>query len=269
MKLIYISYTTIILSLIFGIGLKTDYPNSSEHIVSQLVSINYLNITSEIIPIPIVQEMIGQINQERVLADLRKLTGVEQVCLDHGCYTITNRYTGSVGLQWAKDYIIEQLESLGYSIEIQDWSRNGYSDQNLIIKKIGIISPGDEIYFVAHMDGINNSPAADDNASGVVSLLELARILNNHIFNKTVVLLFSTGEEEGLGVQSYIDQLTPEQLSAIKYVVDVDMLGYDANNDGVMELFNGNQPLDFVQLLSDIISAYQISLIPQIVSDCD
>jgi acetylornithine deacetylase/succinyl-diaminopimelate desuccinylase-like protein len=271
MKKILIAYTTIILGLLFGIGLIAEDPYSVKQIVSQLVSINDVNASTEIIPIEGVWTMIGQVNQDRALQDLRRLTGVEPICVDHGCYKITNRFTGSVDIQWAKDYIYEQLVSLGYSVEIQDWSRSGYADQNLIVTKTGIIDPEDEIYFIAHMDGVNNSPAADDDASGVVSILELARILRGHYFNKTVVLLFSTGEEQGaLGVQSYVDQLTPIQLSGIKYVVNVDMLGYDANNDGVMELWSGDHApsLAFTQLLTDIISVYNFDLMPEIVTGC-
>lgn len=212
--------------------------------------------------------MIGQVNQSRILSDLRKLTGAESICLDHGCYTISDRKTGSLGLIWAEDYIVSQLDEMGYTVQIQDWSLNGYSDRNLIVRKPGKVTPGEEIYFVAHIDG-ESCPAADDNASGVASLLELARVIRLRDFNDTIVLLFSTGEEQStLGVTSYIDLLTPEQLAAIKYVVNVDMVSYDTNKDGVIELFNGNQPVDFVQLLSGIISSYQIGLVPQIYSDC-
>jgi hypothetical protein len=269
MKTILLFYSTFILSLIFGIGLRSDYPNQQKQIVSQVISINDLISETAITPIGVIQEMIGQVNKDRALSDLRRLTGEEQICLDHGCYTIANRLTGSVGLQLAKDYVCEELVNLGYSVEIQDWSASGYSDQNLIIRKTGINFPEEEIYFVSHLDGVNYSPAADDNASGVVGLLELARILRSRPISSTMVLLFSTGEEQGaLGVRSYVNQLTLDQLEAINYVVNVDMISYDSNNDGVMELWNGTQPVDFVQVLIDIISAYQIGLMPQIVSDC-
>ncbi len=265
MKLKFVFFSIILVILIFGIGLQADYPNLPKNDSSQVLSVNYASPTIEITPLNAVREMIGQVNQERVLTDLRKLTGAAQICLDHGCYTITDRFTGGAGLQWAKDYIEEELIKVGFTVKKVDWS----SDQILVAKKIGILHKNEEIYFVAHMDGVSNSPAADDDASGVVSLLEMARIINTHPFNNTIVMLFSTGEEEGtLGVQSYLEQLTPEEIQAIKYVVNVDMLGYDANNDGVIELFNGNQPEDFVQLLSTIISAYQINLTPQIYSDC-
>ena len=224
----------------------------------------------------IVWEMLGQVNIDRALNDLRQLTGEVPICIDNECYTITNRITESEGLQWAKEYVYNVLVNLGYSVELQDWSRSGRADQNLIARKTGKDSPDEEIYFVAHLDGINlgvaeRCPAADDNASGVVGVLELARILSNYTFSNTVVLLIFTGEEQGaLGAHSYVDQLSPEELSNIEYVVNVEMLGYDANRDGVMELWSGDHPpsLVFAQLLSEIISAYQLDLAPSIVTGC-
>lgn len=51
-------------------------------------------------------------------------------------------------------------------------------------------------------------PAADDNASGVVDLLEAARVLSKYSFDRTLVFFFSTGEEEGaLGVKSYLNDI--------------------------------------------------------------
>jgi len=276
MRKIILLYPTILLGLIFGIGLTFDSHNESEYRVTQLATIKELNPTTEISPIDIVLEMLGQVNQDRALTDLRRITGEEPICTDDGCYTITNRLTGSEGLQWAKDYIYKELVSLGYSVELNDWSRSGYSDQNLIARKLGMVSPDEEIYFVAHMDGVypgrgERYPAADDNASGVVNILELARVLSSYSFDRTVVLLFSTGEEQGaLGVYSYVDQLSPGELSAIKYVVNVDMVSYDANLDGVMELWSGDHPPSLVltQMMREIIQVYQLNLMPSLVSGC-
>lgn len=226
---------------------------------------------AQITPNPnVILKMVGEVNQERVLTDLRRLTGAEPICTSYGCYTITNRETGGEGLQWAKDYIYEQLVSMDYVVEIQDWSRSGYTDQNLIARKYGSVYPGEEIVFIAHVDGyLENNPAADDDASGVVCLLEVARILSSRSLSRTVVLIFSTGEEHGsLGSHSYVDQLTPEQVSAIKYLVSVEMIGYDSNHDGAMELWSGDQPQDFVQLLSELITAYVPGLTPKIITGC-
>ena len=224
----------------------------------------------------IISEMLVRVSKERVLRNLSQLTGEEPICTNNGCYTITKRGTGSEGLQWTKDFIYEELVRLGYTVEVRDWSRSGYADQNLIARKPGTGSADEEIYFVAHLDGVTpdgveRSPAADDNASGVVGILELARVLSNHTFRSSVVLLFSTGEEHGaLGVRSYVDQLSPEQLSAIRYVVDVEMLGYDADRDGVMQLWSGDHhpSQHFAQMLSEIINNYQLDLVPRVVTGC-
>jgi hypothetical protein len=224
----------------------------------------------------VVSEVIGQVDSDRTLTDLRKLTGETPVCNNNGCHTIVNRLTGGKELAWARDYVDEQLSRAGFSVEFDDWSGSGYTDQNLIARKTGISLPNEEIYFVAHVDGVkkfwsSRFPAADDNASGVVDLLELARVLSAHSFKRTVVLLFSTGEEQGeLGVNSYISQLTPEELASIKYVVDVDMIGYDGNRDEVMELWHGGHPpsLALARLMSDTIKEYQLNLAPRFVVGC-
>lgn len=272
MKKIISIYPAIIFSLIFGFGWRSDVQKPPNYQDTQLV--NQSIQTTEIIPLDVVQEMIRLINKERAITDLKRLTGVEPICTHTGCHIILNRQTGSEGLQWAKEYVYEELIRLNYSVEVQNWTREGYTDQNLIVRKQGMIYPSEEIYFVAHMDGVLYSgeehyPAADDNASGAVNLLELARILSSRFLSRTAVLIFSTGEEHGaLGARSYVDQLTPEELSAIQYVVDIDMIGYDSNGDGAMQLWSGDQPMDFVQLLSEIINSYQIGLIPQIVTGC-
>ena len=265
----WIYIPTIILSLVFSIGFSVNNQRPTEYLQPQLASIEDSAKQTEIIPLEIVTEMKGEVNQDRILTDLRRLTGVEPICLNNECRTITSRLTGTPNLQLAKDYVYEVLTSLGYSVEIQDWENSGSKDQNLIVRKMGLIYPGEEIYFIAHLDTSYDCPGADDNASGVVSLLELARILKNHILSRTVVLLITTGEERGdLGAESYVNQLTPEELSAIKYAINVDMLGYDANQDGVMELLTGGTSDVFVQLLFDTMSAYELNLTPQIYTSC-
>ena len=232
--------------------------------------------SSAITPEDIVWEMIGQINIDGALNNLQALTGESPICINNECYTIKNRLTGSEGLGWAKQYIYKEISNLGFSVEFRDWSRSGRSDQNIVIRKPGALHPEEEIYFVAHLDGVGGSsevsyPGADDNASGVVDILELARVLSHYSFSRTIVLLITTGEEQGtLGSQSYLSQLTPIELSSIKYVVNLDMLGYDANQDGVMELWHGGHApsIELVNTMSEIIQAYQLDLSPGFVVGC-
>lgn len=267
---------TILFASVFGSGLLFACQQRRDAGNVQQVSLAKLSQGMVITPTNVVWEMIGQVNPDRALNDLRRLTGEEPTCTASGCYTITNRITGSPGLLWATDYISKELASVGYSVESQSWSRSGFTDRNLIARKPGVISPTEEIYFVAHVDGVKRDsgerfPAADDDGSGSVDNLELARILSSYSFSRTVVLLFTTGEEQGrLGARSYLNQLSPPKLSSIQYVVDVDMVGYDGNDDGVMELWHGGHPpsMALTQMMSETISAYQLDLTPRFVVGC-
>jgi hypothetical protein len=232
-------------------------------------------LVPEIAPIDSVWDMLEQVDQDRALSDLRQFTGEEPICINSGCYTVTNRRTGSQGLDWAQDYLYENLVKMGYEVELNDWSSSGLADQNLIARKEGLLNPAEEVYFVAHLDGARtyeaDFPAADDNASSVVNSLELARIMSNYEFERTLVLFFSSGEEQGtLGVKAYLNQLSPEGLGAIEYVVNRDMTGYDGDDDRVMELFHGNHPpsMALTQMMSEIIKAYHLDLVPMVVAGC-
>lgn len=222
-------------------------------------------------PSPIVREMLVRVDKDRALGSLRQLDGESEICLDSGCHTISDRQTSSEGLRRAMDYLHENLAALGYSVESRDWSASGRTDRNLRARKPGVVTPSEEVYLVAHVDGKPGIPAADDDGSGVVDLLELARILKDYSFERTIVLLFATGEEDGnLGVTEYFNALSPEELDRIKYAVNVDMVGFDGNADRGMELWDGGDPSSILltQMMSDTIRAYQLNLVPRLITGC-
>ncbi|TNE82094.1 MAG: M20/M25/M40 family metallo-hydrolase [Bacteroidetes bacterium] len=68
---------------------------------------------------------------------------------------------------------------------------------------------------------------ADDNASGVAALLELARILenNNHIEEHNYLFIFFSGEEEGLQGSKYWVENPTTNLDNVNYMLNLDMVG--------------------------------------------
>jgi hypothetical protein len=250
----------IFLSLFFG-----SIPSTTS---TTYIPIVFYNSSSAISPQPVVTEMIAEVNPNRYLADLRRLTGVEPICTINGCTTIHSRLTQSQNLQWAKDYVREELVNLNYSVEVLNWSSGSYHDQNIIAHKRGLTAPNEEIYLIAHLDGVTNSPAADDDASGVVALLELARILAPHSLSRSVTIFFSTGEEQGaLGSQRFVIDYH-DRIPSIKNLISTDMLGYDSNGDGKMELWSGDQDTGFQKTLSKVINLYHIDLAPEVIAGC-
>lgn len=89
----------------------------------------------------------------------------------------------------------------------------------------------DYIVLSAHHDhhGIDNEGniycGADDNASGVAVLLEIARNLSNHRFKKGLIILFPGAEEWGLMGSRYFVRNPPVRIEKISSVINVDSIG--------------------------------------------
>ena len=61
----------------------------------------------------------------------------------------------------------------------------------------------------AHMDSVVGAPGANDNASGVGLMLELARVFKGYNTDKDLKFIAFGSEERGLlGARYYVDQLT-------------------------------------------------------------
>ena len=120
----------------------------------------------------------------------------------------------------------------------------------------------------AHLDSISSgdpkvrAPGADDNGSGVATLIEAARMFNGMKFKRTIKIIFFTGEETGLhGSRAYINDYRQE-LNDVVGVFNLDMFGYDANNDRCFEMHVGWLKSSNVigGCLADTIEAYDIDL---------
>ncbi|HET7003338.1 MAG TPA: M20/M25/M40 family metallo-hydrolase, partial [Puia sp.] len=69
-------------------------------------------------------------------------------------------------------------------------------------------------------------PGADDNASGVAGMIELARLLKKSKNPKTNYLFIAfSGEESGLRGSKYFTEYPTLPLSKISYMLNLDMIG--------------------------------------------
>lgn len=100
------------------------------------------------------------------------------------------------------------------------------------------------VLMTAHMDSISTSPTslapgAEDNASGIAALLEAARWLRFYKYDYTIKLIFFTGEEQGLyGSEEYVNDHLSEMPNIVG-VVNLDMFGYDDDQDWCIEMHVG------------------------------
>lgn len=73
--------------------------------------------------------------------------------------------------------IEEEFSSYGFAVQADEVTFNGRSFRNIIATSSGIEREGESILIGAHYDAVMGSPGADDNASGVAVMFEVARTL--------------------------------------------------------------------------------------------
>jgi hypothetical protein len=89
-------------------------------------------------------------------------------------------------------------------------------------KIYNIITKNDsDIIVCAHYDSILGAPGANDNASGVAALIEIAKKHKNVKY-----ILFSAEEWNKYGSYSYVRSLKKTQLKKIKLLINIDMIGH-------------------------------------------
>ncbi len=103
--------------------------------------------------------------------------------------------TAPEALEKAAVYIESTLHKFGYKVNNHYFLDNGKEYRNLIATLPGSASHQPKLLIVAHYDTVSNSPGADDNASGVALLLELARVFAQTRLQRTVEFIAVNLEE--------------------------------------------------------------------------
>lgn len=229
-------------------------------------------------------------------ADPVMINGVQRTILTrHSSMLFTGNTTAL-----AYDYLQQELEAMGYvnGVHITDHSFSGTKTQaddslfgnfpdwpevidvlpngpeskstwkNKIVTLPGSGPNKDEIVIIsAHLDSRAQTdhtiaPGAEDNGSGVAALMEAARLFKNTKFDRTVKIIFFTGEEQGLyGSKAYVLD-HPDEMSKIVAVFNLDMFGYDNDQDMCMELHVGTMAASQVpgKCFTDVNENYNLGL---------
>lgn len=125
-----------------------------------------------------------------------------------------------------QEYIREQLSEWG-TVETDEFLVNGRTHKNLILHLATATNKHKPpILIGAHYDTVPGSPGADDNATGVAVLLELARIFAAEPGKYPLQLVaFDLEEFSLLGSSHYATQLKQQQ-QPLRLMISLEMLGY-------------------------------------------
>lgn len=123
-----------------------------------------------------------------------------------------------------RKYICENLQQWG-KVEINSFKARGTTHQNLVLNLPGLVVEP-PILIGAHYDAVPGSPGADDNATGVAALLELARIFARKPARYPLRLVAFDLEESGLlGSTAYATDIK-EKKESLRLMISLEMLGY-------------------------------------------
>lgn len=98
-------------------------------------------------------------------------------------------------LEAAAVYIEQQLAAAGYTTQAQVYTVQGRPVRNIEATLAGTDKAGEMLVLGAHYDSAHDTPAANDNGSGVAALLELARLLKDKPLPRTVRFVAFVNEE--------------------------------------------------------------------------
>jgi hypothetical protein len=183
-----------------------------------------------------INQVIGEVNVDSLFRTVRDLSGDQPVVINGSVNVISSRYYNDAGNAIAQQYISSRLMRYGWNYSSQPFGLKGL---NIIARKQGMIYPNRKVIIGAHFDSMPNniSPGADDNASGVAAILEMARIISQldlH-FPVTIELAFWDEEEVGLlGSKAHVGNLS--ERDTVLAVINLDMLAWDGNSDGVVNI---------------------------------
>jgi Zn-dependent M28 family amino/carboxypeptidase len=145
--------------------------------------------------------------------------------LDNELYTRTGHNRGMSGAQHdlARDRIAAHFQSFFLDVQLQEFRYGGQQGENVIATQRGTKYPGAMFIIGAHYDSVNN-PGADDDASGVAGLLEIARVLSQYETEFTVRYIAFDMEELGLiGSDYYVNTHRGDD---IRGMIQLDMIAY-------------------------------------------
>ncbi|MFZ0543931.1 MAG: M20/M25/M40 family metallo-hydrolase [Candidatus Promineifilaceae bacterium] len=167
-----------------------------------------LNPTSSVVFTidPDIEALMNAVSQQNLLAYVQTLEAFRTR------HTFSETQRDDIGIGAARRWIYEEflrVNAGALQVAFEDFNNtfNGLTtnQRNVIATLPGVGSDPGIIILMAHydsrntdvLDGEGTSPGADDNATGVAILLELARLMSARSWNKTIIFAAFAAEEQG------------------------------------------------------------------------
>lgn len=135
-------------------------------------------------------------------------------------------------LRRTASYLSEHFSGLGLTTETHRFSALGGTYENIVGTTSQTTDSEAALIVAAHYDTVPGSPGADDNASGLAVLLEVARRVTQRSLSRPVhFIAFGLEEEDLLGSRAYVADLIATGRPVHGAIV-LECVGYARNEEG-------------------------------------
>jgi hypothetical protein len=198
------------------------------------------------------------IDPVRIKEDLESLSGAKPITVNGQTFTLTHRASADMKNK-ARLWLRSVYEELGFTITEHRYG----SGINFIAEKQAQKPVDDQILIVSgHMDTVQTS-GADDDGSGVISSLSIARAIARVPLTRTIRFVAFDEEERGLlGSSAYVRELSKTGEIRRVSVINMEMTGYDSDDDGAFHAIdcNENTSATLTQAVTDAIKREGLAL---------
>lgn len=196
---------------------------------------------------PEIQEMLNKVSADTIEKNVYQLA-------DFGTrHTLSETESDTLGIGAAREWIKSEMEKYseesGGRLEVEfhgyiQEPRGRVSDSTEVVNVVATLpgtDPNDNRIFVVSghydsrvadiMDYESDAPGANDDASGTVAVMEMARIMSQYEFPTTLVFMAVAGEEQGLlGASKWVEDAR-EKDKNIAGMFTNDIIGNHASED--------------------------------------
>ena len=137
-----------------------------------------------------------------------------------------NPYDRSLELEQVAQYIRREFLKVGLEVKEDPFQWEGRTYKNIVAGKKGTTSP-DKIFILgAHYDTVPGSPGADDNASAVAALFEVARTIQTVPLEFTLKYIAFALEEYGSAGSLHVAEKAKKEGERILGMIALESVGF-------------------------------------------
>ncbi|HXF04511.1 MAG TPA: M20/M25/M40 family metallo-hydrolase [Blastocatellia bacterium] len=203
---------------------------------------------------PVIKQIVDSVSEERIAAILKKLESFETR------NTLSDPTHPTRGIGAARSWIFEQFKSYSPRLQVRYDTYMVKKQGERIVRDVelrnvvavlpGTTQPQRQIIISAHYDSLAIvrrdgqvdwsqtevfAPGVTDDGSGTAAVMELARVLSQYEFEKTLVFIAFAGEEQGLVGSTLYAQKARRENHQIEAVLNNDIIGSDVTGSGARD----------------------------------